>query len=80
MADRYRSWVVRAWSRDGTGVVRMAIEEVRSGLLVELRGERAAEIEGLISAASVRAGSSDAAPGANPAADVTSADHRPSSP
>lgn len=53
MAHRYRSWVVRAWSRDERGAVRLTIEEIHSGRLVELWGERAAEIEGLISAASI---------------------------
>lgn len=53
MAHRYRSWVVRAWSRDERGAVRLTIEEISSGRLVELWGERAAEIGGLISAASL---------------------------
>jgi hypothetical protein len=51
MAEGYTSWVVRAWSRDELGTVRLTIEEVRSGQLVELWGEDAAEIEGVISAA-----------------------------
>jgi len=59
MARRYRSWVVRAWSRDGQGAVRLTIEEIRSGRLVELWGERAAEIGGLISAASLAASNGD---------------------
>jgi hypothetical protein len=62
MARRYRSWVVRAWSRDGQGAVRLTIEEIRSGRLVELWGERAAEIGGLISAASVTATNGDDGP------------------
>lgn len=59
MAHRYRSWVVRAWSRDERGAVRLTIEEIRSGRLVELWGERAAEIGGLISAASPAASNGD---------------------
>ena len=59
MARRYRSWVVRAWSRDERGAVRLTIEEIRSGRLVELWGERAAEIEGFISAASLAARNDD---------------------
>ena len=80
MADRYRSWVIRAWSRDERGVVRVAIEEVRSGLLVELRGERAAEIEDLISAASIVAERGDAAPQSDPATAPAAAARRPSDP
>lgn len=59
MARRYRSWVVRAWSRDERGAVRLTIEEIRSGRLVELWGERAAEIGGFISAASLAAWNDD---------------------
>jgi hypothetical protein len=69
VAARYSSWVVRAWTRDERGTVRLTIEEVRSGRLVELRGERAADIEGVISAAYVGAanGSTDGGPEAGDA-------------
>ncbi len=62
MAGRYRSWVVRAWSRDERDAVRLTIEEIRSGRLIELWGERAAEIEGLISAAAIAATIGDGGP------------------
>ena len=62
MVRRYRSWVVRSWSRDERGAVRLTIEEVRSGQLVELCGERAAEIEGVISAASITETNGDDSP------------------
>jgi hypothetical protein len=66
MAGRYRSWVVRSWSRDEQCAVRLTIEEVRSGRLVELWGERAAEIEEVISAASVPAAIGEGGPGSEP--------------
>ncbi len=51
----YRSYVIRVWSRgrDGGVATRAIIEEVQSGLQIELRGERAAEISARIAAALV---------------------------
>jgi hypothetical protein len=58
MTVAYRSFVVRAWSRDGE-TVRALVEEVQSGRRSELRGERAArlvaEIETSLAAEPARA-------------------------
>ena len=70
-ATGYRSYVIRVWSRarNGGAATRAVIEEVQSGLQVELRGERAAEISSRIAAALVpgqvareRAAEGDCAP------------------
>jgi NADH dehydrogenase len=55
---RYRSYVIRVWGADegSEAVARVVVEEVRSGLQVELRGEPAVELNLAISAALARRG------------------------
>ena len=65
---RYRSYVVRVWSvdeeHDAAG--RVLVEEIRSGVEVELRGHRATDLARAIDAALASRGDETAPPTGEP--------------
>ncbi len=79
-AMRYRSYVIRAWTRDEAGegpIVRVCIEDVRSGREIDLRGQQAVGIAAAIERAVAPGSGSDPAvdPGDPRAADPSRVGH-----
>ena len=65
---RYRSYVVRVWSVDEEheAAGRVLVEEVRSGIQVELRGHRATDLARTIDAALASRGDETGPPHGEP--------------